>query len=938
VPRRLRSLTTVLAVTGILAATVILAAPAPPTAAATPCDGWTTTTVASGLGRLENLEPDGEGGMFVSDIQGNAIKRVTRDGTTTTLASVPSPGGLRVRDNVLYANSGNSAASGVTGTADGTLERFDLGTGKRTTWATGLIMPNGLVRDAQGNAYASRDLGSDGKITKIPAADPVHPIGDWANIADTNGLAIDPTGQWLYASTTFNAPASVYRIKLSDPTVIQEIAQLSSVGSPVPKGLDDLTIDAAGILYITANASGEVFRLDPKTGAACVLASGFLNTSAVKFGSGPGWPDNHLFVSSWDGKVTELSPPAPAAGYTPTAECNVAIKMSDGINLRANIRRPSEPGRYPTVLTVTGYNKDAGLIAGTCDTNGAGLVEKGYSVIMLDDRGTGNSDGKWMSWDARTQADYGEVLDWIQAQPWSDGMVGATGGSYMGITSFMVTEKDAERVAAGKPRAVYAVWADVPMADAYRDVVAHGGNVDAGFMPFWLGLTHALSILPPQSLGSDPAGAVKTWADHITDIQEFAGTEVTQFLTGGEAAYDGPFFRVRSPGDRAHTITVPVAWTGGWFDIFQRAEPMYFELLRNAPVKKWWQMAIYHGAADPTAWDKQGIGTLDAVKLRWWNRWLKGERNGVESLPDVNLWNMGTNQWSTSKTWPLPGTDYTRYYFGDGTSGSAQSLNDGVLAAKPSTSSGEDSMPFLPVGGICNRSSVQWTAGLGGKGTPCETDNSYAEMAGLTYTTEPLAKDTEITGYITAEFWAKLTRPDATFVVTVSDVDPSGKSSQITAGWLNASHRAIDEARTLRAPKDKAMVIRPFHPFTQQAQQSIESGKTERYLVEVLPTSNVFVKGHRIRVAITSADEPHMVVPAPALANMVGGQVTILRGAQHPSNVVLPLQQAHSGQGKVLAKGARISVLPVTGSGLGLWALVLTAAALLSRRLVRGRA
>lgn len=568
------------------------------------------------------------------------------------------------------------------------------------------------------------------------------------------------------------------------------------------------------------------------------------------------------------------------------AQCNAPIRVSDGATLYANIRRPASAGQVPTILTATGYNKDAGALAGTCATLGAGLVEHGYAVMMLDDRGTGASEGKWDSWGQRTQEDYADVLDWIQAQPWSDGSVGTTGGSYMGITSLLIAEKDAERVAAGKPRAVKAVWADVPMADAYRDVTYHGGNTDTGFIPLWLGLTHGLSVPPPSTTGSDP-NAPATWADHTLDIAEFGGAKVLDSTLGGDSVYDSQFYRVRSPGERAGQIQVPVAWTGGWFDIFQRGEPLLFELLSAAPVKKFWMGANYHAAIPTDDWNAQNIGSADEVRLRWWDRWLKGNPNGVESLPSVNLWTMGSGEWIHAEQWPLAGTDYTPLYFGPGASGSATSLNDGTLTVTPPTTAGYDRAPVLEAGGVCDRGTTQWTAGLSA-GTPCEEDNRVAEVPGLTYTTAPLEGDTTIAGLLTAEIYAELSRSEATFSVALSDVDSEGKSTQITAGWLNASHRLVDEVRSTRAPDGR--IIRPWHPYTREAQQPVVSNEAERYLVEVYPTAHTFLTGHRIRVTITTGDAPHMATPTPALVNAAGGAVRVLRSARYPSNILLPLR------------------------------------------------
>ena len=289
-----------------LAATMV-AAPA----GAADCTRWTQRVVASGLGSLENLEPDGTGGMLISASSRSAVERLEPDGTRTTVAAnMPSPGGLRVRGRTLYANTGAGAANGVLGTTDGTIQKINLVSGKRRTYTDGLTMPNGLVFDADGNAYTSRDLGMNAGITKVPVDNPKQPAINWAQLPDTNGLAVDPTNTWLYAVETFTAESRVYRIALADPTVVETVAELGTLlGDPV-NGLDDMTIDADGVLYITANGMGRVFRLDPLSGASCIIADGLQNPSAVKFGRGSGWAADRLYVSGFDGRIVELRPPA----------------------------------------------------------------------------------------------------------------------------------------------------------------------------------------------------------------------------------------------------------------------------------------------------------------------------------------------------------------------------------------------------------------------------------------------------------------------------------------------------------------------------------------------------------------------------------------------------------------------------------------------------
>lgn len=332
-------------------------------AAPNPCSPWSMHTIKSGLGVLEDLQPDTTGGMLLSSSTHNSIERVQRDGSVTTvLAGTNAPGAQQLRGNVVYFATGDSSVGGALGSSDGTIDTLDLGSGHHGTYATGLVMPNGMAFDARGNAFVTRDVGlpvgTQTGITRVPAGDPGHPQPNWAALQDTNGIAVAADGRSLYADQTFTADAGVFRIDLANPGTITRIASLSGVGSAVPKGLDDMTIDGNGILYLTANGSGEVFRLDPAGGAACVIASGLQNPSSLKFGRGPGWPADHLFVVGFDGTLRELTPPAGVSITPPTPLPAAAAGAA--------------PSPAPT-----------GVIAGladTSDTGGAGGVAVAAAV------------------------------------------------------------------------------------------------------------------------------------------------------------------------------------------------------------------------------------------------------------------------------------------------------------------------------------------------------------------------------------------------------------------------------------------------------------------------------------------------------------------------------------------------------------------------------
>jgi hypothetical protein len=321
-------------------------------AAADPCAPWQQKTLKSGLGSLENLEFDGSGGLLLSASGPGAIERLTPNGTLTTLVpDVNAPGGQRVVGPTLYFNTGDAAQSGLTGTPDGTLDRFDLDTHARGTVASGLTMPNGLAILPNGDFVVSRDIGSGTGITRIPAGDPAHPQPNWAQLDDQNGMAVDPTGTWLYAVQTFTADSAVWRFRISNPS---DKSVVASLAGPTPKGLDDMTIDRAGILYVAANGTGEVIRLDPAGGRHCVIVSGLQNPSSLKFGRGPGWAADHLYLVGFDGAVRELIPPlSPTRAPKKRLVLSVRPKRAD-VGKRTHFRFSVRPRLRGVRVTLAG--------------------------------------------------------------------------------------------------------------------------------------------------------------------------------------------------------------------------------------------------------------------------------------------------------------------------------------------------------------------------------------------------------------------------------------------------------------------------------------------------------------------------------------------------------------------------------------------------------
>jgi putative CocE/NonD family hydrolase len=263
------------------------------------------------------------------------------------------------------------------------------------------------------------------------------------------------------------------------------------------------------------------------------------------------------------------------------------------------------------------------------------------------------------------------------------------------------------------------------------------------------------------------------------------------------------------------------------------------------------------------------------LKQEWFDRWLKGVHNGVESKPSVNLYPVGGSRWEHYATWPVPGVDYRSIYLGAGRS---------LGFTKPAKGGG-DSAPLLPASSPCSRMTAQWTAGAA-QG-PCETDNRTFEATSLTYTSAPLPKDTKLTGPIVANVWAEITSADATLVGVLSDVGASGASNQVTAGFLLASQRAIDARRSTYGPH--GVLIRPWHPFTRASQKAVTPNDPALYRIEIYPTDAVFKKGDRIRLTINSANTPSTETPLPETLDALGGTIRVLYGGRYASRVQLPV-------------------------------------------------
>ena len=569
----------------------------------------------------------------------------------------------------------------------------------------------------------------------------------------------------------------------------------------------------------------------------------------------------------------------PAVLYPKTVTTNnLFITMSDGVQLAASVTLPADasgkaiPGKFPTILTQTGYNKDIGAFIPALGGADQYLVEHGYAHVVVDTRGTGRSEGEWTAFGDTEQADYYPTVEWVTQQSFCDGRVGLYGASLLAITAVLTAEK--------QHPAVKAAFPIVPMGDGYRDIVFNGGEVNIGFIPLWLTLVTGLSLVD-TSFYQDPAEALQAELEHVLGaVTNFQVPVLLKAVTGDPGTvYDGDFWAQRSPIENTPKVQVPTFIVGGLHDIFQRGEPNLYEQLKNhVPTKlllgPWTHVQAALGQGLPV----DGVPVLDHIALQWFDQYEKGMAVGADQLPNVTQYLYGQGHFVTAQDWPNPQASAQQWYLH-----SDKSLS----TATPAAGDAAIQMPQEPLEGICSESTSQWTAGLLGLlSLPCFTNDNLAETLEVKYDSAAMTQDFYINGPIMADLWISTTALDAGVVVRVDDVGTDGKAFALTNGIQYASLRAVDSSRSRYLD---GQMIQPWHPYTQASVQKVGSGDLVELQVEVFPTSAVIQSGHKLRIAVGASDFPHGLPPLPDLVQSLLGVLSVYSDADHPSRVVLPV-------------------------------------------------
>lgn len=596
--------------------------------------------------------------------------------------------------------------------------------------------------------------------------------------------------------------------------------------------------------------------------------------------------------------------------YDVAVERNHEITMRDGTVLRADVYRPidRETGRpaegpFPVILSQTPYTKTRMAVSGATEggeyADPGYFVPRGYLLVIADVRGTGGSEGQWQLHAPQEARDGAELVRWAARLPQANGRVGLLGASYGGSNQIFTA------AAVGRNSPLKAIFPVVAANHPLRDFASQGGIPNGESTIAFLAVTAGLNTAGPAVENpSDLPALLKTELQHLGGTLDANAWTLTEALAGGERIHDEAWWQARAPQHVLEQVVrnrVPAFLVGGWLDVFQRGAPLNYSGLQNAAASRT-AAAPMRRRQRPSGryqllmgpWHHLNVGeglSLKPIQLRWFDRWLKGRRTGIErTRTPLHLHEEGTGRWVDVARYPFGPARSTTYYLGPGPGGSApHSRNDGRLSTTPPAAErGADQITWMPASSICSRPTSQFSLGFYGN-AQCERDDRTIQVGpgALTYTTEPLAEPQVLAGPVSATLYATSTRPDTQWVVTVEDVAPDGTSTPRSSGALIGSQRALDRERTWWTSDGRPLL--PHHPLTRASRAPVAVGEVTRYDVEVFPTFARIDAGHRIRVTITTADTPHLL-PTPAqIADLTGGIYELQRTAAAASSVELPL-------------------------------------------------
>jgi uncharacterized protein len=562
-----------------------------------------------------------------------------------------------------------------------------------------------------------------------------------------------------------------------------------------------------------------------------------------------------------------------------TTEHDVVATMRDGTALRADIYRPKGEGAFPVLLERTPYDK----------RNSAGFaikaVARSYVVIIQDVRGRYSSDGDWYPFKNESNDGY-DTVEWAAKLPYSNGKVGMFGGSYVGATQMLA--------AIAHPPHLAGICPVVTASNYHEGWTYQGGAFEQWFNESW---TSGLAQDTLNRMVEKNTNALHgIWTLPLTAYPLFdlprthSGRDLTSSLAPyfldwlAHPNYD-EYWRRWSIEDHFPDINVPIFTIAAWYDIFLGGSLRNYMGVKarggSDAARNGQRLLVMIGGH---AGSGRNIGDVDfgpsaefaedEAMLSWYDHLFKNAANEFATSKPVRIFVMGANQWRDEDDWPLARARETKYFLHS--SGKANTLTgDGTLSTTAPRAETPDRYLYDPanpaptIGGpLC----CDWHHLKPGPRDqrPVEARNDV-----LVYSSPVLAQDLEVTGPVRVELFASSSTADTDFTSKMVDVGPDGFAQNLTEGILRARYRESEERPVFMTP-----------------------GQIYKFTLDLWSTSNIFRKGHRIRLEISSSNFPRFDRNLNTGADNISGSESIpatnalYHDAEHPSALILPVVPA----------------------------------------------
>ena len=571
-----------------------------------------------------------------------------------------------------------------------------------------------------------------------------------------------------------------------------------------------------------------------------------------------------------------------AATHASVTKRSTYITAADGTRLAADIYLPAgiDPGtRLPTIVEQTRYYRSSALKSdpvGSCravPSQHAFFARRGYAVVVIDVRGSGASFGTRSNElsDAEVR-DGAAIVDWVLAQPWSNGRVGATGISYSGNTAELILRNQHSAIKAVAP--VSAGY------DFYSDLDFPGGVRNRFFLQNWAALNAALDSGQPSTFpltkvlaGPCPVDADKDGTLLQAAIAEHAGNLNSNIAIRPVNFRDDPWaegggwpsaYLHRKSLDASRTPLLSIV---GWTDAGNAKGSIHRFINSRSPEQRLIVGAADHGLKTYYAPGlTKPLATqfkISAELLRFFDHYVAGTANGYDREPRLRWFTTGANRWNAADKWPQNSATLSYCFATDRT----------IRAADCGPARSET---FIPTTDAQTGPLNRWTTALGS--TVAYGERSAIDARLLTYTSQPLTADLEVTGSPIVTLRVTNSAKQADYFIYLEEVDPTGRSFYVTEGMLRASHS--------RPGEPPYRTILPRRSDLRRDALSDVAGRALTLPIGLLPFSHRFKAGSRLRLAIAGSDKEFFDSPP------LEGQEWTVRLGNSGSALTLPLARA----------------------------------------------